>query len=336
MDRKAFHYHLPRELIAQTPLDERSASRLLALKGSSLEGYQFSDLAQLLRPGDLLILNDTRVIPARLYGQKPAGGKVEILLERVTGTRTATAQLRASKNLSAGTALGLADGVSAHILEKKGIFFELAFDTDLEPFLMTHGEVPLPPYIKRVAGTQDKARYQTIYARISGAVAAPTAGLHLDPILLDALDKRSIKQAFITLHIGAGTFAPVRTEKVEDHRLHSEWFKVSEDLCDRIKKTKASGGRIIAVGTTTVRALESAALNGLLHPCEGETTLFIYPGFQFRVIDAMVTNFHLPESSLLMLVAAFAGRRTVLGAYRHAVAHRYRFFSYGDAMLVQP
>ena len=336
MDRKAFHYHLPRELIAQTPLDERSASRLLVLKGNSLEDYQFSDLAQLLRPGDLLILNDTRVIPARLYGQKPAGGKVEILLERVTGTRTATVQLRASKNLSAGTALGLADGVSAHILEKKGIFFELAFDTDLEPFLMTHGEVPLPPYIKRVAGTQDKARYQTIYARISGAVAAPTAGLHLDPILLDALDKRSIKQAFITLHIGAGTFAPVRTEKVEDHRLHSEWFKVSEDLCDRIKKTKASGGRIIAVGTTTVRALESAALNGLLHPCEGETTLFIYPGFQFRVIDAMVTNFHLPESSLLMLVAAFAGRRTVLGAYRHAVAHRYRFFSYGDAMLVQP
>ena len=336
MDRKAFHYHLPRELIAQTPLDERSASRLLVLKGNSLEDYQFSDLAQLLRPGDLLILNDTRVIPARLYGQKPAGGKVEILLERVTGTRTATVQLRASKNLSAGTALGLADGVSAHILEKKSIFFELAFDTDLEPFLMTHGEVPLPPYIKRVAGTQDKARYQTIYARISGAVAAPTAGLHFDPILLDALDKRSIKQAFITLHIGAGTFAPVRTEKVEDHRLHSEWFKVSEDLCDRIKKTKASGGRIIAVGTTTVRALESAALNGLLHPCEGETTLFIYPGFQFRVIDAMVTNFHLPESSLLMLVAAFAGRRTVLGAYRHAVAHRYRFFSYGDAMLVQP
>tara|TARA_B100000809_G_scaffold263687_1_gene317564 strand:- start:915 stop:1925 length:1011 start_codon:yes stop_codon:yes gene_type:complete len=336
MDRKAFHYHLPRELIAQTPLDERSASRLLALKGSSLEGYQFSDLAQLLRPGDLLILNDTRVIPARLYGQKPAGGKVEILLERVTGTRTAIVQLGASKNLSAGTALGLAGGVSAHILEKKSIFFELVFDTDLEPFLMTHGEVPLPPYIKRVAGTQDKARYQTIYARTSGAVAAPTAGLHLDPILLDALDKRSIKQAFITLHIGAGTFAPVRTEKVEDHRLHSEWFKVSEDLCDRIKKTKASGGRIIAVGTTTVRALESAALNGLLHPCEGETTLFIYPGFQFRVIDAMVTNFHLPESSLLMLVAAFAGRRTVLGAYRHAVAHRYRFFSYGDAMLVQP
>ena len=336
MDRKAFHYDLPKELIAQIPLDERSASRLLVLEGGSLGDYQFSDLAQLLRSGDLLVLNDTRVIPARLYGHKPAGGKVEILLERVTGARTATVQLRASKNPRMGTALELADGASAHVLEKEGRFFELAFDTDLDPFIRAHGEVPLPPYIKRVAETQDKARYQTIYARMPGAVAAPTAGLHFDPILLDSLDRRSIKRAFLTLHIGAGTFIPVRTERVENHRLHSEWFQVSEDLCDCIKKTKANGGRIIAVGTTTVRALESAALNGLLHPHEGETTLFIYPGFQFRVVDAMITNFHLPESSLLMLVAAFAGRRPVLDAYRHAVAHRYRFFSYGDAMLVQP
>ena len=336
MDRSAFNYDLPKELIAQEPLPERSASRLLVLNGGELSDGRFSDLANLLSRGDLLVMNDTRVIPARLHGRKQTGGRVEVLLERITGPRAATVQLKASKSPQLGAELILANGVIARVEGRAGMLYQLSFDADLGPFLEAHGEVPLPPYINRTADLRDAQRYQTVYAREGGAVAAPTAGLHFDTELLAALRERGIESAFLTLHVGIGTFAPVRTERVEDHRLHGEWVRVSRELCQRIEQTRRRRGRIIAVGTTTVRALESAALDGELKPLEGETTLFIRPGFQFRVVDLLITNFHLPESSLLMLVAAFAGRERVLAAYRHAVAEGYRFFSYGDAMLVKP
>ncbi len=336
MDRSEFHYDLPTELIAQRPLPRRSSSRLLALRGDSLDDRRFSDLPQLLRSGDLLVLNDTRVIRARLHGRKPTGGQVEVLLERITGARTATAVLKASRSPREGTELTLANGSSARVQGRKGILFQLDFNTDIEPLLQTHGEVPLPPYIRRSAVQEDQARYQTVYACESGSVAAPTAGLHFDADLLGALAERGIETAFLTLHVGIGTFAPVRTRRIEDHRLHGEWCRVSRELCARIRRTRERGGRIVAAGTTTVRALESAARDGDLKPLDGETSLFIRPGFRFRMVDALITNFHLPESSLLMLVCAFAGHERVLGAYRHGVAHRYRFFSYGDAMLVQP
>ncbi len=335
MDRSTFHYDLPTELIAQKPLQERTASRLLHLTGGGIEDRRFCELAKLLRPGDLLVLNDTRVIPARLYGQKRTGGRVEALLERITGPRTATAQLKASKSPRPGAELDLEGGATARVEERTGVLFQLSFDTDIEPFLQAHGEVPLPPYIDRAAEPEDQARYQTVYAREAGAVAAPTAGLHFDADLLAELGERGIDSEFLTLHVGVGTFAPVRAERIEEHQIHNEWFSVSAELCRRVTGTRERGGRVVAVGTTTVRALESAALGGKLRPTEGETTLFIYPGFEFRVVDAVVTNFHLPESSLLMLVCAFAGQKPVLSAYRHAVAHAYRFFSYGDAMLVE-
>lgn len=336
MDRSEFHYDLPTELIAQEPLNERAASRLLVLDRGGLADRQFSELPELLRSGDLLVMNDTRVIPARLHGRKRTGGRIEVLLERITGPRTATAQLRASKSPRAGAELELAGGVIARVQARAGALFDLHFDVDLGPFLEAHGEVPLPPYIARPPGPRDVQRYQTVYAREGGAVAAPTAGLHFDEALFAALSERGVESAFLTLHVGIGTFAPLRTDRIEDHRLHGEWFRVSPELCQRIEQTRERGGRVIAVGTTTVRALESASLEGALRPHEGETTLFIYPGFRFRVVDVLLTNFHLPESSLLMLVAAFAGRERVLRAYRHAVAHGYRFFSYGDAMLVTP
>lgn len=336
MDRSAFHYDLPEKLIAQKPLPDRTASRLLVLDGGSVADRRFADLVELLSPGDFLVMNDTRVIPARLHGRKGTGGKVEVLLERITGPRTAIALLRASKSLQPGAEFSLAGGVRARVERRADELFDLSFDTDLKPFLEVHGEVPLPPYIDRPAEAGDAERYQTVYAREGGAVAAPTAGLHFDADLLSVLRERGIESACLTLHVGIGTFAPVRTERVEDHRLHGEWVRVSEDLCQRIERAHRNGGRIVAVGTTTVRALESAALEGELKPFEGETTLYIYPGFQFRVADVLITNFHLPESSLLMLVAAFAGRDRVLDAYRHAVARGYRFFSYGDAMLVTP
>ena len=336
MDRTEFHYDLPAELIAQQPLPERTASRLLAVDGDSMEDRHFSDLPGLLRAGDLLVLNDTRVIRARLRGRKPTGGRVEMLLERITGTRTATAQLKASRSPAEGTELSLSNGTSAHVLGRHGPLFRLEFNTDIEPLLEAYGEVPLPPYIRRSAAPEDQARYQTVYARDDGSVAAPTAGLHFDSELLQALHGRGVKTAFLTLHVGIGTFAPVRTLRIEDHRLHSEWCRVTPELCAQIQRTRQQGGRVIAVGTTTVRTLESAAQGGELKPFEGETSLFIRPGYRFRVVDALITNFHLPESSLLMLVCAFAGRERMLAAYRHAVAQRYRFFSYGDAMLIQP
>ena len=336
MDRTAFHYDLPGELIAQHALPERSASRLLVLRGESTEDRQFSELPAFLRPGDLLVLNDTRVIRARLHGRKATGGQVEMLLERITGARDATAQIRASRSPRAGTVLTLANGASATVLGRDGSLFELAFNTDVEPLLQAHGEVPLPPYIRRNPAAEDLTRYQTVYARENGSAAAPTAGLHFDADLLEALDAHGVETAFITLHVGLGTFAPVRTRRIENHRVHSEWCRVTPELCARIERTRKRRGRIVAAGTTTVRALESAAADGELKPMRGETSLFIRPGFGFRVVDTLITNFHLPESSLLMLVCAFAGRNRALAAYRHAVSRRYRFFSYGDAMLIQP
>jgi len=338
MDRRDFAYDLPPELIAQAPLPERSASRLLVLDGATgrIEDRRFPDLVELLRPGDLLVLNDTRVVPARLHGRKPTGGRVEILLERVLGPRRARVQVRASKSPKAGSYIELPGGARALVEGRAGELFDLEFDRDVQPYFAAHGEVPLPPYIERAPADEDRERYQTVFARTPGAVAAPTAGLHFDEALFARLEARGVERAYLTLHVGAGTFAPVRTEQIEAHRLHPEWVSVPPELCERIAKARSRGGRIVAVGTTAVRALETAALGGRLEPFEGETDLFIYPGFTFRVVDALVTNFHLPESSLLMLVAAFAGRERTLAAYRHAVEERYRFFSYGDAMFVTP
>jgi len=336
MDRTEFHYDLPAELIAQQPLPERTASRLLVVDGDSREDRRFSDLPCLLRAGDLLVLNDTRVIRARLRGRKPTGGQVEMLVERITGSRTATAQIKASRSPGDGAELNLANGTSARVLGRHGPLFRLEFNTDIEPLIETHGEVPLPPYIRRSAAPEDLARYQTVYARDDGSVAAPTAGLHFDSELLEALHERGVETSFLTLHVGIGTFAPVRTRRIEDHRLHSEWYRVTPELCAQIQRARQHGGRVVAVGTTAVRALESAAQGGELKPFEGDTSLFIRPGYRFRVVDALITNFHLPQSSLLMLVCAFAGRKRILAAYRHAVAQRYRFFSYGDAMLIEP
>ncbi len=338
MQRSDFHYDLPAELIAQAPLADRDASRLLVLEGStgSIEDRSFAELPDLLRAGDLLVLNDTRVLPARVIGRKPTGGRVELLLERLLGPRTALVHLGASHKPAPGSYVELPGGAQARIGGRRAELTEIELDRDLVPFLETHGRTPLPPYIARPPDASDSERYQTVFARTPGAVAAPTAGLHFDAGLFDALAKRGIERAFLTLHVGAGTFAPVRTERVEDHELHAEWLEVSADTCAAVERCRERGGRVVAVGTTSVRALETAARGPSLAPFAGDSRLFIYPGFEFRVVDAMVTNFHLPESSLLMLVAAFAGRERTLAAYEHAVARRYRFFSYGDAMLVTP
>lgn len=338
MERKAFHYDLPPELIAQGPLPERSESRLLVLDGASgwLSDRRFGDLVELLAAGDLLVLNDTRVLPARLKGRKATGGAVEILLERVTGARTARVQIKASRSPKPASRLVLEGGASAEIVCRQGEFFEIRLDRDCLHYFQVHGDTPLPPYVRRPVEPADAKRYQTVYARRLGAVAAPTAGLHFDARLLAALAEHGVDHEFLTLHVGAGTFSPVRVERIEDHELHEEWLEVGTALCHRIAATRAQGGRVVAVGTTCVRALEAAAAGGCLQPLCGESKLFIYPGFKFRVVDAMITNLHLPESSLLMLVSAFAGHDATMHAYRHAVAQRYRFFSYGDAMFVTP
>jgi S-adenosylmethionine:tRNA ribosyltransferase-isomerase len=338
MDRSEFHYDLPPELIAQAPLPERRLSRLLVLDGATggIADRRFADLPQLLAPGDLLVLNDTRVLPARLIGRKPSGGRVELLLERVTGPRRALMQVRASHAPKAGAAIELSGGAHARVEGRRAQLFELAFDCDVTALLEAHGEVPLPPYIERAADADDRERYQTVFAQNAGAVAAPTAGLHFDREMLASLDAAGVAHAFLTLHVGAGTFAPVRTDRIEDHQLHAERLRVPPAVCEAVERCRARGGRVVAVGTTSVRALETAARDGALAPFDGDSRLFIYPGYRFRVVDALVTNFHLPESSLLMLVAAFAGLEATLAAYRHAVAERYRFFSYGDAMFVTP
>jgi S-adenosylmethionine:tRNA ribosyltransferase-isomerase len=337
--RSEFNYDLPRELIAQAPLPRRSASRLLVLDGAtgSIEDRRFGDLVELLRSGDLVVFNDTRVVPARLFARRaPTGGRVEIMLERVLSARRVLAQLRASHLPRGDGELDLPGGHRARVVGRTGSMFELELDCDAHELLEAHGEVPLPPYIERPAEPSDRERYQTVFARTPGAVAAPTAGLHFDRALLDDLEARGVERSFLTLHVGAGTFAPVRAERVEEHELHAEWLQVPAEVCAAVERCRARGGRVVAVGTTSVRALETAARTGTVQPFEGESALFIYPGFRFRVVDALVTNFHLPESSLLMLVAAFAGRDAVLRAYRHAVQSRYRFFSYGDAMFVTP
>ncbi len=338
MRRSDFSYALPKERIAQYPLRERSASRLLCLDGDTgaLEDRRFDALLTELQPRDLLIFNDTRVIPARLYGIKASGGKVEILVERLLEGSRVLAQVRASKAPKPGSLVYLEDGVVVRVQGRSQDLFELAFQTrrPVLEILEHSGHMPLPPYIQRPDSAQDAERYQTVYGCRSGAVAAPTAGLHFDQQTLERLAKKRVAVAFLTLHVGAGTFQPLRVERVQDHQMHSEWIDVSARLCEQVAVAKAQGGRVIAVGTTVARSLETAAQGGRLAPYTGETDLFIYPGYRFCAVDALVTNFHLPESTLLMLVCAFGGYEHVMGAYRHAVAQGYRFFSYGDAMFV--
>jgi S-adenosylmethionine:tRNA ribosyltransferase-isomerase len=374
-----FHYELPPELIAQEPLAERSASRLLVLElegsrtgaadahaGLALRGLpaenplvrdaSITDLPKLLSPGDLLVFNDTKVVPARLFGRKPTGGRVEMLLERPVGTDMALVQVRASKSLRAGTTIHTSGG-ALQVLESQEDLWRVKLPQPVLEFFERWGEVPLPPYIRRPPRDADRERYQSVFARCEGAVAAPTASLHFDPPLIRALESRGVGRAFITLHVGAGTFQPIRTEELSAHVMHSERAAVSAETWQAIARTRAAGGRVIAVGTTAVRALESAASESALlqgasgfpssnpgvassepgfSSWSGETRLFIRPGFRFRVVDGLLTNFHLPKSTLLMLVCALAGRERVLDAYAHAVRLRYRFFSYGDAMLLQP
>jgi len=336
MQASDFDYSLPDELIAQYPTAERGASRLLVVDSteSSQSDRRFSDLPSLLKTGDLLVFNDTRVIRARLIGTKDTGGRVEILIERILSGKTALAQVRASKSPKPDTSLILAGGNSARVIGREKDFYHLEFELPIEPYLCEYGEIPLPPYLNRDAEPADVDRYQTVYAKRDGAVAAPTAGLHFDEDMLRAIEKMGVRHCFVTLHVGAGTFQPLREENIESNRLHAEWLIVDEQTCYEVTRTRQESGRVIAVGTTSVRALESASVDGELRPFDGDTELFILPGYRFNCVDAMITNFHLPQSSLLMLVAAFAGTDCILDAYRHAVKERYRFFSYGDAMFI--
>lgn len=334
-----FDYPLPSHLIAQHPLAARSASRLLHVDAGSgtARDVLFVDLPDMLRANDLLVVNDSKVIKARLRGEKESGGKVEILIERITADHCALAQIRASKPPRMNCRLQIANALSLEVVERQGEFYSLRFPPEQSVFdwLERFGEVPLPPYIERPAADDDAASYQTVFANAPGSVAAPTAGLHFDAALLDRLQQAGIRTAQVTLHVGAGTFQPVRVERINEHRMHSEWFNLSQATVDAIESTRRAGGRVIAVGTTSLRALESAARDGTLRAQEGETSLFIAPGFEFRVVDCLITNFHLPKTTLMMLVCAFGGRTLLLDAYRHAVASEYRFFSYGDAMLIE-
>lgn len=339
MNLSQFDYQLPEELIAQEPLAERTASRLLHFKtyAKTFDDLQFADMLQLLQPEDLLVLNNTKVIPARMYGKKTSGGKVEFLLERIVDAHTVLAQLKASKSPKTGAEIIFAKNVKAVVQGRRDDFYILVFDegADVTNLLDDYGCMPLPPYIQRAPEKNDNERYQTVFAKHKGAVAAPTAGLHFDNKILAALQDKGIKSATITLHVGAGTFQPVREDNIEEHKIHAERVIVSQEICNQIVACKKRGGRIVAVGTTVARALESAAQNGSIEPYEMDTSLFIYPGFKFNVIDALITNFHLPKSTLLMLVSAFAGCETVMSAYRHAVTAKYRFYSYGDAMFIE-
>jgi len=330
-----FHYELPEALIAQHPSERRTGSRLLQLDGNNGEvrDARFTDLPGLLRPGDLLVFNNTRVMPARLHGQKETGGQVEILIERVLEPMRALAHVRASKSPKPGSRI-LVGGAQIAVVSRQGALFELELPgaTDFHALMAEHGHMPLPPYIDRSDDEFDAERYQTVYAREAGAVAAPTAGLHFDEDMLETLRAMGIRTAEVTLHVGAGTFQPVRVQNLDEHEMHSEWLDVSQGVCDQVEETRAQGGRVVAVGTTSVRSLETAAASGNLQPYTGDTQLFIRPGYRFQVVDCLLTNFHLPESTLLMLVSAFAGYEQVMSAYRHAVKERYRFFSYGDAM----
>ena len=338
MLRQEFDFDLPEELIAQYPAAERDASRLLLLDGVTGEysDKNFSDLVALVNPGDLLVFNDTRVIPARLFGRKATGGKVEILVERLFDESRCLAHVQASKTLKEGSRIILDGGVELRVGRRRDDLFELdlAQGQALPDVLEQHGHTPLPPYIRRSDETLDADRYQTVCAKRPGAVAAPTAGLHFTHALIGELEREGVLCAYVTLHVGAGTFQPIRADIIENHRMHSEWFEVSTAVCKQVNATKQAGHRVVAVGTTSVRCLEAATVDGRLQPFQGETDIFIYPGFEFQTVDAMITNFHLPGSTLLLLVCAFAGRENILRAYRHAVETGYRFFSYGDAMFI--
>ncbi len=337
MRRSDFYYDLPAELIAQHPLPKRSASRLLVLQAEQPvpQDWLFVDLPKLLRPHDLLVFNNTRVMRARLFGRKETGGRVEILIERLLGAREALAHIRASKSPKAGSYIRIGDDRWLEVGERRDdLFYLYAHTVDFETLMASYGHIPLPPYIWRPDTPLDEERYQTLFARHLGAVAAPTAALHFDEPLIARIDALGVMRTEITLHVGAGTFQPVREDDLGRHRMHPEWVEVNETVCEQIAKARSLGGRVIAVGTTSVRALETAATDGMIRPFCGESTLFILPGYRFEVVDAMITNLHLPESTLLMLVAAFAGYPEVMNAYRHAVAQGYRFFSYGDAMFL--
>ena len=336
MRRDIFKFELPDELIARQPAAERQGSRLLYLDSASqtLEHRGFGDFLEMVQAGDLLVFNNTKVIPARLYGQKASGGKIEVLVERVLDAYRVLAHIRASKSPKSGNQLHFDKNQSAQMLGRSGDLFELRFAQPVLEVLDQIGHMPLPPYIDRTDTEEDKSRYQTVYAEQPGAVAAPTAGLHFDKQLLEDIQAKGAQIAFVTLHVGAGTFQPVRAENVQDHQMHSEWLQVTDELCEQVAATKANGGRVIAVGTTSVRCLETASQSGAIQPFEGDTDIFIYPGYQFKVVDALLTNFHLSESTLLMLVSAFSGYQSIMAAYKEAVAERYRFFSYGDAMFL--
>lgn len=344
MRRQDFYYDLPEELIAQEPLPQRTGSRLLVLNGNNgdIQHSQFNGLTDWLEPNDLLVFNNTRVIPARLYGVKQTGGRVEILIERFLEGGSALAHVRASKSSKPGTAILItpdetsdATEFSIRVQGRRDALFELVVDSGSWPeILKTFGHIPLPPYIERADNAKDRERYQTVFAQRDGAVAAPTAGLHFDAHLLEDIRSQGVKTAEVTLHVGSGTFQPVRAEKITDHHMHSEWLEVNEDVVAAVHRCRECKGRVVAVGTTAVRSLETAARGGTLKPFSGDSDIFLYPGQPFNVVDAMVTNFHLPESTLIMLVAAFAGHENTMAAYQQAVDQRYRFFSYGDAMFV--
>lgn len=346
MRRTDFTFNLPEELIAQKPVSERTASRLLVLDGQNglCEDKLFTDLTDFLRADDLLVFNNTEVIPARLHGKKASGGKVEVLVERIVNDETALAHIRASKSPKSGTELFFEQDICAEVRGREGDLFIVNFTQPTQDnksvldILNLIGHMPLPPYIQREDESFDQERYQTVYAKKPGAVAAPTAGLHFDEKMLQQLSEKGIEQIHVTLHVGAGTFQPVRVDDLSEHHMHKEWIELTKENCEKINKAKEQGRRIIAVGTTSVRCLESAALfsdkGGLLEPYQGETDIFITPGYEFKVIDALVTNFHLSESTLLMLVSAFAGYENIKNAYQHAIKEKYRFFSYGDAMFM--
>lgn len=329
-----FDFDLPSELIAQFPLPERSASRLLHVDAMRCIDRRFPDIAQILQPGDLLVFNDTKVLKARFFGIKESGGKVEVLVERVLDARTVLAQVRASKSPAAGSRIRLSEAFDVIVGGRAGEFYTLQFPGDVFALIDTHGRLPLPPYIEHAAEKTDEERYQTVYAKHDGAVAAPTAGLHFDQPLLDTLSSKGIGLAYVTLHVGAGTFQPVRVENLAEHKMHSEWYTMPEETVVAVRAAKAAGRRVVAVGTTSMRALESASQSGELQAGSDDTALFITPGYRFKTVDQMITNFHLPKSTLLMLVSAFAGYEEIRAAYAHAIAQRYRFFSYGDAMLL--
>ncbi|MCC6073015.1 tRNA preQ1(34) S-adenosylmethionine ribosyltransferase-isomerase QueA [Massilia sp. GCM10020059] len=329
-----FDFNLPPERIAQLPLPDRSASRLLHLDGAQIIDRRFADIVDLLQPGDLLVMNDTRVLKARFFGVKETGGNVEVLVERVLDNRTVLAQVRASKSPKPGMKMRLADAFEVTAGERAGEFFTLTFEGDVFDLIEAHGRLPLPPYIEHDADEFDENRYQTVYSKEPGAVAAPTAGLHFDEALLAKLKDKGVNFAFVTLHVGAGTFQPVRVEALAEHKMHTEWYTVPQATVDAVRAAKAAGRDVVAVGTTSLRALESASQSGELVAGSADTALFITPGYTFKTVSRLITNFHLPKSTLLMLVSAFAGFDEIRAAYAHAIANEYRFFSYGDAMLL--